>query len=85
MQIHRSAKKHGISDEAINHAIANHAYTAYLDEHETPPRILYLGPDRAGNLLEIVSSEMDDGSELVIHAMKMRRRFGSLIGPGTKS
>jgi hypothetical protein len=33
---------------------------------------LYLGPD-AGNLLEVVSVARDDGSEVVIHAMRMRR------------
>ena len=42
-------------------------------------RVFYLGPDRAGNLLEVVVIERDDGSELAIHAMKMRRRYRQLI------
>ena len=37
--------------------------------------MLYLGPDRAGNLLEIVSVLRDDGSEIVIHAMPMRAKY----------
>jgi len=42
-------------------------------------RVFYLGPDRAGNLLEVVVIERDDGSELAIHAMKMRCRYRQLI------
>jgi hypothetical protein len=34
--------------------------------------VLDLGPDRAGNILEVVSMLRDDGSEIVIHAMRMR-------------
>ncbi|MGI8807925.1 MAG: hypothetical protein ACR2KK_08815 [Acidimicrobiales bacterium] len=41
--------------------------------------MLYLGPDRAGNLLEIVSVVRDDGTEIVIHAMRMRRGYESLL------
>ena len=33
-----------------------------------PRRELRLGPDRAGNMLEIVVLLLDDGDELVIHA-----------------
>jgi hypothetical protein len=44
--------------------------------------VLYLGFDRAGNILEVVVIERDDGSELVVHAMKMRARFRDLL-PGS--
>ena len=37
--------------------------------------MLYLGPDRAGNLLEVVSVLRDDETEIVIHAMHMRRIY----------
>jgi len=36
--------------------------------------------DRAGNLLEIVTALRDDGTEIVIHAMKMRRIYEPLLG-----
>lgn len=36
-------------------------------------KVLYLGLDRSGNLLEVVSVLRDDGSEIAIHAMRMRR------------
>ncbi len=38
-------------------------------------KVLYLGPDRAGNLLEVVLVLRDDGTEIVIHAMRMRRIY----------
>jgi hypothetical protein len=48
-----------------------------------PPRTrtasAYLGPDRAGKLLEVVSVLRDDGSEVVIHAMRMRRMYESWL------
>ena len=37
--------------------------------------MLYLGPDRAANLLEVVSVLRDDGTEIVIHAMRMRPKY----------
>jgi hypothetical protein len=37
------------------------------------------GPDRAGNLLEVVSVPRDDGTEVVIHAMPMRKIYESLL------
>lgn len=43
--------------------------------------MLYLGPDRAANLLEVVIVERDDGTELAIHAMRMRKRYEALLPP----
>jgi hypothetical protein len=39
---------------------------------ETDDKALDLGPDRAGNMLEIVTVVCDDRTEIVIHAMPMR-------------
>jgi hypothetical protein len=38
-------------------------------------KVLYLGADRAGNLLEVVAVAREDGSEVVIHAMRMRAKY----------
>ena len=38
-------------------------------------KLLYLGPDRAANLLEVIAVARDDGSEIVIHAMRMRAKY----------
>jgi len=71
VDIYASARRHGISDVDINHAV-EHALVA---GEQDDGKILYLGPDRAGNLLEVVSVLRDDGSEIVIHAMRMRRIY----------
>lgn len=78
MVIHPTARKHGIADADIRHAV-EHALYAGDVEGDAPVRVLYLGPDRAGNLLEVVVIARDDGSELAIHAMKMRRRYRQLL------
>ncbi len=58
-----------VAGEEILHAI-NHAITA--DEvGDDPVRWLVLGPDRAGNLLELVVMDRPAGPA-VIHAMQMR-------------
>ena len=68
MEIHPSARKHGIADEDIEHAM-RHALA--IDDQADDTR-LYLGPARSADLLEVVTIVRDDGSELVIHAMRMR-------------
>lgn len=71
MEIHSSARKHGVADDEIAHAIA-HAMA--IDPHDDDTR-LYLGPGRNAQLLEIVTLTRDDGSELVIHATAMRPKY----------
>jgi hypothetical protein len=55
------------------------AYHLDNDEREGPPREWRLGPDHAGNLLEIVVLVLDGGAELVIHAMPMRGKYQDLL------
>ena len=43
---------------------------------------LYLGPSRSADLLEVVTIVRDDGSELAIHAMKMRAKYQRLLPKG---
>jgi hypothetical protein len=74
IEIHRAARKHRVADADIRHAIVHFLYAADVDPGE-PTRALYLGPDRAGNLLELIAIERADGTTLVIHAMNMRRQF----------
>lgn len=71
MDIYASARKHGIVDLDILHAIEP-ALAAGDQDHG---KVLYLGPDRAGNLLEIVAVVREDDSEVVIHAMRMRPSY----------
>ena len=79
VEIHRAARKHGILDEDVRHAV-EHALVMYpLAENQGPARTLHLGPDRAGNLLEVVVLHLDDGRLLAIHAMRMRPGYAALL------
>ena len=49
--IRPSARRHGISDEAIRHALRHHF--AYAADPEDESIDLLLGPDYAGNLIEV--------------------------------
>ena len=71
MEIYASARKHGIGDDDILHAVDQ----ALVAGEQDDGKVLYIGPDRAGNLLEVVSIARDDGTEIVIHAMKIRRTY----------
>lgn len=79
VEIYASARKHGIHDLDINHAVEN----ALAGGEQDDGKVLYLGPDRAGNMLEVASVLRDNGTELVIHAMAMRKRYESFLSdPG---
>jgi uncharacterized DUF497 family protein len=77
VEIHPSARKHGVVDEDIRHAI-DHAL-AIEDAGEDPDRWLVIGPDRGGNLLEVVVLFTNEGAQLAIHAMRLRARYRRLI------
>jgi hypothetical protein len=78
VEIHPSARKHGIADEDIEHAVEN---AMNIDERDDDTR-LYLGPARNADLLEVSTIvREDDGSELAIHAMRMRPKYLPLL-PG---
>lgn len=85
MECHPSAHKHGIDEADIAHAVTHHLYAGEINVGDDPPwRVLYLGPDRAANMLEVVVIERDDGSELAIHAMKTRGQYQRLL-PGDRN
>jgi uncharacterized DUF497 family protein len=77
VEIHPSARKHGVGDEDIRHSV-DHAL-AIEDAGEDPDRWLVIGPDRAGNLIEVVVLVTVEGTQLAIHAMRMRAKFRRLI------
>ena len=59
VEIHRSAFKHGVAEEDLRHAIDNALRWFDLDPDSDPP-VLAIGPDRAGNLLEVIVLELAD-------------------------
>lgn len=87
MEVHRSARKHGVSDDAIVHAVEHATVVVDLQPDAEPPRVLSIGPDVAGpdvagNLLEIIWLEFPDRVPVVIHAMALRRTFYDLLPRG---
>jgi hypothetical protein len=68
VQIHPSARRHAVRDQEIEHAYRQ--AVAWVELGEDPPRYLVVGPDRTGNLLEIVVIRVDAGV-LAIHAVPL--------------
>lgn len=66
-----SARKHGVLDEDVMHALRNHLHVYAQDEGFT----MVVGPALDAQLLEVGFVESSDGDLLVIHAMAARGRF----------
>ena len=73
-----SAFRHGVSEDRIRHAFEN-SVAIYKIDRDGPSRYLHLGPDPAGNFLELVVIETDSREWLVIHAMKLRPKFEAMV------
>lgn len=70
-----SARRHGITDEAIRHALRN--FIAVAGDPSSEDVTLFLGGDAAGNLIEVGVLDTDEGP-VIIHAMRGRlHRFFS--------
>lgn len=52
-----------------------------LEPDADPPKVLVIGPDSAGNLLEVIVLVLADDRMIAIHAMKLRCHFYALL-PG---
>jgi hypothetical protein len=66
--IRASARKHGVDDDDIRHALRNWIRVADEDDDV----VLYVGPDRAARLIEVGVRSDDDGVR-IIHAMRPAR------------
>ncbi len=82
MEIHRSARRHGVSDDDIEHVCAHPLVVVDLEPDADPPKVLAIGPDRSGRLLEVILLDLADDRQLVIHAMDLRPIFYDLLPPG---
>ena len=79
VELHRSASKHGIGADDVLHAVVHALVVADMGDEDSPVRTLVLGPDRAGNLLEVIVLHFDDGREMAIHAMPLREQYRGLL------
>ena len=79
VSIYDSALKHGILPDDIRHA---HDYAlgfSTFDSARGQARLLIVGPDQAGNMLELIGIPMDEIELVVIHAMRMRSHFARVL------
>jgi hypothetical protein len=79
VEVLRSALRHGVDPEDIQHALT-HAL-AVDQVGEDPDRYLVLRPGQAANLLELVVLDRPHGPA-VIHAMPMRPQYRRLLPGG---
>lgn len=73
MEVSRSASKHGLSTVDIIHAWTN-ALRLVEYEYAGDERLLVIGPDRHGRLLELVAVPATTPI-LIIHADLLRPKF----------
>ncbi len=66
-----SARRHGVDEEDMLHAYRSAIDAWALDEG----LVMLIGPDRSGALLEIGLVRSDDGTAVIVHAMKARPKF----------
>lgn len=78
MLVHESALKHGIDPEDSIHAAGHYVFSA-PESDESPMPEFRLGFDRHGRLLELAVLIFDSGNEMVIHSMKARPQYHSLL------
>jgi hypothetical protein len=79
VELHPSARRHGVPDEDIAHAFTYRMVADFLGDE--PERWLVIGPSRAGNFLELVVLTTAEGEQLVIHAMPLRPKYRRLLEP----
>ena len=79
VEVLRSALRHGVEAEDIQHVLRNAMVVEEIDED--PTRYLVLGADTTGRLLELVVMDRPRGPA-VIHAMPMRAKYRALLPEG---
>jgi hypothetical protein len=72
VQVRPSAREHGIGDADIEHAWRN-ATRLIEYEYEGDERLLIIGPDRHGLMLELVAVPAGEPTR-IIHADRLRPR-----------
>jgi hypothetical protein len=73
VEIADSARKHGIADADILHAL-DHAIWRGLQRYDEDERVIVIGPSRTGALLELVIRPAL-APNTVIHADRAREKF----------
>jgi hypothetical protein len=75
-----SAFRHGFAVEDIRWVLENHLADGVSEEGDETTRVA-VGFDRSVNvLLEVMYHELEDGTALVFHAMKCRKKWRVELG-----
>jgi uncharacterized DUF497 family protein len=73
VEVTKSALKHGVDEADIAHAWTNAVRLVEYD-YEGEDRLLVIGPDRHGRMLELVAVPAGQPTK-VIHADRLRPKF----------
>jgi len=73
VEVTESALKHGIDEADIGHAWTNAIRLVEYD-YEGEDRLLVIGPDRHGRMLELVAVPVGEPTR-IIHADRLRPKF----------
>ena len=79
MKVHPSALKHGVAEPDAVQAAEWPLWIEPLDDEGPPRRELRIGFDTGARLLETIVLIVEDGTELVIHAMPCRKKYIDLL------
>ncbi|WP_445183454.1 hypothetical protein ACTXG6_33970 [Pseudonocardia sp. Cha107L01] len=81
MDIADSARKHGVADDDMRHAVAQ---SMRVVRQGSADRVLVIGPDRVGALLELVVLDPDT-EPVIIHAMVLPGEVLPIPGEGVST
>jgi hypothetical protein len=76
MRIGEPARKHGIADADIWHAVRNAMRRVLLDDD----LVMLIGPASDGALLEIGVLDIEGDDPVIIHAQALRPKFHRFLG-----
>lgn len=76
MRIGAPARKHGVADTEIWHAIRNAMRRVVMDEQLT----MLIRPASDGAIMEIGVLAIDGDDPVVVHAMALRPKFHRFLG-----
>ncbi|MBA2488414.1 MAG: toxin [Chloroflexi bacterium] len=71
----RTVVRHGVSQVRARYVVEHCTCPLYSGEPGDEDLVIFLGPDETGVPLEVMAIDLADGNLLVIHAMKMRRKY----------
>jgi hypothetical protein len=74
MRITEAARKRGIADADMLHALRN--FVTYQQDQGALGLIMFIGPATDGTMLEVGVLDHDDDEEpVIVHAMRARRKY----------